>query len=124
MGRGGKTPCERGEGGRFEAERARRRRGCARLVFQPDLFFTTTAVIARPLALSSLAEQDLDDGFDVEFSQIGVRLSAPHEHHRRAAGLHHAQRGAYLIVDGVKLGEHDAVDEFGLSARDERSLSR
>mmetsp|Transcript_25438 Transcript_25438/g.55231 ORF Transcript_25438/g.55231 Transcript_25438/m.55231 type:complete len:328 (+) Transcript_25438:710-1693(+) len=58
-----------------------------------------------------LLEERVDDALDVELLEIHVGLAAAHKHDGRTAAVHHGHCCANLVVNRVKLGQHDAVDD-------------
>ncbi|KAI0558498.1 hypothetical protein FGB62_206g07 [Gracilaria domingensis] len=58
-----------------------------------------------------MAEQRGNDRSRVERAQVAGCLADAHEHDGLPRRVHHGHGGADLVVDRVKRGEHDAVDE-------------
>ena len=46
----------------------------------------------------------------VQRTNVGIGLPHTHKHHGLASGVNHGHRGAHLVVDGVELGQHNAVN--------------
>eukprot|EP00307_Rebecca_sp_RCC1486_P014817 CAMPEP_0119419854 /NCGR_PEP_ID=MMETSP1335-20130426/21940_1 /TAXON_ID=259385 /ORGANISM="Chrysoculter rhomboideus, Strain RCC1486" /LENGTH=128 /DNA_ID=CAMNT_0007445181 /DNA_START=356 /DNA_END=738 /DNA_ORIENTATION=+ len=60
-------------------------------------------------------DQLLHHHLHVEVADVSVRLSDADEDDGLARDVHHRDGGADLVVDRVKLGEHDAIDQPGVA---------
>mmetsp|Transcript_12926 Transcript_12926/g.33195 ORF Transcript_12926/g.33195 Transcript_12926/m.33195 type:complete len:352 (-) Transcript_12926:1046-2101(-) len=58
----------------------------------------------------SSPKETVDHLLCIQAFQIYVCLAATDKHHWSTAGVHHGNSGTHLVVDGVKLGEHNTVN--------------
>jgi len=58
-----------------------------------------------------LLHQGVDHSVHVNGLEVGIRLARAHEHNWLAGDVGHGDGGAHLVVNGVELGQHDAVDD-------------
>ena len=56
------------------------------------------------------AEERADDHVRVQLAKMRVLLPSAHEHHGLPCFVRHRQRRTNFVVDGIELGEHNAVD--------------
>ena len=64
----------------------------------------TSSVLSRP-------QQRLDAVIDIQIANVRVRLPHAHKDNRLARRVDERERRSNLIIDRVKLCEHDAVDQ-------------
>ena len=64
-----------------------------------------------------LLKQRVNHGAHIQALQVGVLLACAHEDDWLPRFVHHGEGGANLVVNGVELGEHDAVDHARIAQR-------
>ncbi len=63
---------------------------------------------------NNLLHQGGDNSFGVQVPQIGVSLSSSNENNRLTCDVRHGDSRADLVINRVKLGEHDPVYQVGV----------
>lgn len=69
-------------------------------------------LLHQPSSAGSISlEQAVDNLLCLQSGQVLVRLAHSNKHYRCTACIHHRQRSTHLVVNGIKLGEHNAVNQ-------------